>query len=288
MPENIIVFRREIETLKVSESRIEKNRDMKVRHFHDSIELYILLEGTRYFFVDRTIHVIEEHTAILIPPGQIHKTSTYGDDPRHRRFLLQLSREGSEGILRDTFAMGFDEFCQALSGPVRISDEKWPEFLALMEKIKTAFSGETPYLPMVKLLAHELLFMYTEELGRIRAQKKESRDTAALPSDTLSSIQQVIEYLNDRYMEDIHLDDLARRFFISRAYLTRSFRQMTGVTVVQYLTVVRIRRACQLLTETDEPVTEIARQCGFSNTTYFENVFRRLRGMTPSRYRRRS
>ena len=63
---------------------------------------------------------------------------------------------------------------------------------------------------------------------------------------------------------------------------------MTGVTVVQYLTVVRIRRACQLLTETDEPVTEIARQCGFSNTTYFENVFRRLRGMTPSRYRRRS
>ncbi|MBR6397667.1 MAG: helix-turn-helix transcriptional regulator, partial [Lachnospiraceae bacterium] len=136
-------------------------------------------------------------------------------------------------------------------------------------------------------LAHEFLFMYTEELGRIRAQKKESRDTAALPSDTLSSIQQVIEYLNDRYMEDIHLDDLARRFFISRAYLTRSFRQMTGVTVVQYLTVVRIRRACQLLTETDEPVTEIARQCGFSNTTYFENVFRRLRGMTPSRYRKR-
>ena len=282
-----IVFRRETDTLKVSESRIEKNRDMKVRHFHDSIELYILLEGTRYFFVDRTIRVINGGTAILIPPGQIHKTSTYGDDPRHWRFLLQFARQGSEGILRDTFSMGFDEFCQHYSGPVAVSEAACPLFLSLIEKIKTAFSGETPCLPLVKLLAHEFLVMYAAELDRAQTQKKEVQDTSAPTSDIYGSIQQVIEYLNEHYMDDVSLDDLSRRFFISRAYLTRSFRRVTGVTIVQYLTVIRIRRACQLLKETDLTVTEIANRCGFSNTTYFENVFRRLRGMSPGRYRRR-
>ncbi len=286
MPENTIVFRREIEILKVSESRIEKSRDMKVRHFHDSIELYILTEGTRYFFVDRTIHVINGGTAILIPPGQIHKTSTYGDDPRHRRFLLQYAREGTERILLSAFSLTFDDFCRKYTGPVSFRPEKWAALLTAMENLKQEFGGENPYLPMVKLRAHELLFLFTEEFDYLQSLKKETRENEPLASDVPASIQRVIEYLNDHYMDDILLDDLARRFFISRAYLTRNFRQMTGVTIVQYLTVVRIRRACQLLRETDEPITEIARQCGFSNTTYFENVFRRLRGMTPGRYRR--
>ena len=62
----------------------------------------------------------------------------------------------------------------------------------------------------------------------------------------------------------------------------------TGITIVQYLTVVRIRQAARLLRETDLAVTEISDRCGFGDVTYFEKVFRRLRGMTPRQYRSNS
>lgn len=75
-------------------------------------------------------------------------------------------------------------------------------------------------------------------------------------------------------------------FYNSRSYLTRIFKETTGITVVQYLTVVRIRQAARLLRETDSPITEIADLCGFGNVTYFEKVFHRIRGMTPRQYRK--
>ena len=99
------------------------------------------------------------------------------------------------------------------------------------------------------------------------------------------SVHEVTAYLNDHYREDLTLEDLAEKFFISRFYLTRIFKETTGITVVQYLTVVRIRQAARLLRETDSPITEIADLCGFGNVTYFEKVFHRIRGMTPRQYR---
>lgn len=285
--ENTIVFRREIEHLKVSELDIVKNSDMKSQHYHDSIELFVLMEGKRYFFTDRKIRVLEAGSVILIAPGQIHKTSTYNDDPRHRRFLLQFSREGSETLIRSFFSMSFDEFGQKYSGAAVFRKERWKTLLQAAENLKNEFGREKPFLPLVRLQAHEILLLYAEELDYIRGLQEEEQNTVLLSSDIHNSIQQVIEYLNEHYMDEILLDDLSRRFFISRAYLTRSFKQMTGVTVIQYLTVIRIRQACVMLKDTSESIASIAEKCGFSNATYFENVFRRLHGMTPGNYRRK-
>ncbi|MCR4588760.1 MAG: AraC family transcriptional regulator [Lachnospiraceae bacterium] len=286
MEENLEVFQRETEDLKISENHIVKKQDMKNRHFHDSIELFILTKGTRYFFVDRQIYVIGKGTAILIPPGQIHKTSTYGEDARHNRFLLQFSKEGVLGMLQSAYGMDFEDFLQRYNGPAVFRPEKWKQVLQGIRQIKEAFETENVHLPMVRMLAYSLLSLYTEEMDHQRSLQREKDERLTFTSDVHNSIQQVIEYLNEHYMEELTLDKLAKQFFISRAFLTRNFRQVTGVTVVQYLTVVRIRRACLLLKDTEESITAIAEQCGFTNTTYFENVFRRLRGMTPGQYRK--
>lgn len=284
--ENREVFRKEIDALQISESRIVRNQDMKTRHYHDSIELFILLEGIRYFFVDRKIHVIKAGSAILIPPGQIHKTSTYGDDSRHSRFLLQFSREGTEGILQSSYSMSFEEFGQKYDGITTFRSEKWTQLLDTIARLKKEFDHDEPNIPLVRVLSHEILAMYTSEFDYNASMHSESEENTGLVSEVHNSIQQVIEYLNSHYMDEILLDDLSKKFFISRAYLTRNFRKVTGVTIVQYLTVIRVRKACLLLKTTDESITFIAEECGFSNTTYFENVFKRLRGRTPGQYRK--
>ena len=282
-----VIFRKEIESLKVSELKIRENRDMKARHFHDSAELYILTEGRRCIFMDRKVHVLEAGQAVLIPPGQIHKTSTFGEDPCHQRFLMQFSRKGSEGILLGLTEMDFEAFCQKYQGTVLFDEKTWQEVVILMDRIKTEFGKEDPELPLVRLLAHELLLLYAGQKQRAAAASS-PEETETGSSGVHGTVEEVTQYLHDHLMADISLDDLSRRFFISRAYLTRAFRQVTGVTVIQYLTVIRIRRACSLLQDTDDSVTGIARQCGFSNATYFESVFKRLRGMTPRQYRRQT
>ena len=73
---------------------------------------------------------------------------------------------------------------------------------------------------------------------------------------------------------------------MSRSYLTRSFRNVTGFSVVEYMTYIRIQKAQQLLRESDRSITEIADLCGFGNITYFEKVFKTTTGHTPVQYRK--
>lgn len=224
----------------------------------------------------------------LVPPGRIHKTYAFGDDPCHRRFLLQLSEKDSEGIIRSLTGMDFESFCQKYQGCAAFDSQTWPRVLNLMDRVKMAFGGDSPDLPMVKLLAHELLLVFAGQKDRQEGEGALQGAAPARSPGVHGFTEDVIACLSGRYMEDISLDELSGHFFISRACLTRSFRAVTGLTLVQYLTVVRIRNACRLLKDTDDSVTEIARACGFSGGTYFENVFKRLRGMTPRQYRKKA
>ncbi len=284
---NGIIFQKEIEGLKVSESTLRALPDMKTRHYHETVELFVLMEGERYYFVDRYVYHMKPMSALLIPPGQIHKTSTVMDVPEHRRFLVQYSREAFEEMIRATYGMSYDDFCLRYNGLVNFRTESWERMMEAYGKLKEEFSPEEHYLPMVKQAAYQLLMLYARELDDMRS-REESQVEAPVESGVYNTIHQVTRYLNEHYPEDVKLDDLSERFFISRSYLTRSFKETTGITIVQYLTVVRIRQAARLLRETDLAVTEVSDRCGFGDVTYFEKVFRRLRGMTPRSYRKRT
>ena len=86
-----IIFQKEEHGLRVSESTLRVSPDMKTRHYHETAELFVLEEGERFFFVDRYVYHRKPMSAVLIPPGQIHKTSAVEKSPEHRRFLLQYS-----------------------------------------------------------------------------------------------------------------------------------------------------------------------------------------------------
>lgn len=73
---------------------------------------------------------------------------------------------------------------------------------------------------------------------------------------------------------------------MSRSYLSRIFRKVTGFSVVEYLNFVRVRKAQELLKGSRMRITEISESTGFGNITYFERVFRSLSGQSPAQYRR--
>ncbi len=95
-----------------------------------------------------------------------------------------------------------------------------------------------------------------------------------------------IELMRARLCEDISLDELATEARLSPFHFTRMFKQSTGVPPRVYLTRLRMEKACELLERTDQTVTEIAQEVGYSSNQVLARVFLKYRRMSPTDYRR--
>jgi len=106
-----------------------------------------------------------------------------------------------------------------------------------------------------------------------------------LDEETLAFGARVRHYLDEHYAEPLKIDDLARRFCLSRQYFTRLFRQASGQTPHSYLTHVRLRHATALLADRALTIKEVAARVGFDDAFYFARCFKCHTGLTPSQYR---
>jgi len=100
-----------------------------------------------------------------------------------------------------------------------------------------------------------------------------------------TNMQQIAAYLREHYAEDIQLQAIADRFYLSREYISRKFKQEFHETITDYVTTIRIEKAKELLANAHFKIYEIAFQVGYQNEKYFSKVFKKLVGMTPNEYR---
>ena len=98
-------------------------------------------------------------------------------------------------------------------------------------------------------------------------------------------VEQVIEYLEYHYEEDINFNDVANEFFIAPNYLYRKFKEKKNMSVMQYLEDIRMKKAKELLKNSTLSVTEIAARTGYGGSNYFSRIFKKSCGKTPREYR---
>ena len=94
------------------------------------------------------------------------------------------------------------------------------------------------------------------------------------------------EYLNDNIREDISLDTISRDIGISKYYLHRLFTEINESTPLEYLTAIRLKKAKNKLRYSKDSIFEIAIACGFDNTSYFSNSFKKHIGFSPTHFRK--
>jgi len=100
-------------------------------------------------------------------------------------------------------------------------------------------------------------------------------------------IDAVILYLHTHYANKITITKLARTFHTNRTTLTQQFRQATGVSIITYLTRLRIRLAGQMLRDTTLSIGQIMERVGFNDSSHFGRMFRRYTDCSPTEYRQR-
>lgn len=98
--------------------------------------------------------------------------------------------------------------------------------------------------------------------------------------------KEILTYINENYKEDLSLDYMAKKFYMSKEYFSRKFHQWFGVTYKVYLSNYRLNKAYENIIKTDENIKDISAIHGFSNVKSFINIFKEKYGMTPNKYRK--
>ena len=131
------------------------------------------------------------------------------------------------------------------------------------------------YYAMIRLLE-----VFSQHLS-ITADQLAIHNTHSEP-DTITKAK---VFINEHKTEEISLDDVARRVNMSTFYFCKMFKKATGVTFTEYLSLVRVSKAKNLLLNPNLRISEIAFEVGFQSLTHFNRVFRKIVGQSPTQYR---
>ena len=93
-------------------------------------------------------------------------------------------------------------------------------------------------------------------------------------------------HVEDHFRDHLSVEDVAKKTGLSSSHFSTVFRKATGQTFVEHVQRRRVEEAKALLLGTPKTVTEICFQCGFTNLTHFNRVFRRWTGVSPRQYRK--
>lgn len=96
---------------------------------------------------------------------------------------------------------------------------------------------------------------------------------------------EVKKYIREHMIDTINISDVANELHFNPHYLMRSFKNKTGLSIMKYITKIRLDTSKKLLTETQLPIKEVASLAGYSDYAYFTRVFRKEIGVSPSRFR---
>lgn len=272
---------------KISRVKKEASFERQNEHYHSFYEFYYLVSGERKIFLNGKNYKVKSGDMMLIPKREIHRTTFYGEGSEHERIAMSFDDEAAKRIIdsigRQTFEQCFME--RQLSIP----EEDRGYLEGLFEKILIEYENVDEFSPL-------LCQMYGEEivLFVIRCQRKNHGDNASgNRNEVVESIskedlemENAAQYMNEHFMEPLTLPMMAEKYCMSDSYFSRRFKQVTGFGFKEYLNMVRIRYACELLIMTDMSVTEISEACGYMDSNYFGDAFCKRIKMSPRQYRK--
>ena len=144
---------------------------------------------------------------------------------------------------------------------------------------------------MTKPFNVEVLLLRMRKLLDLYANKSETRLIDPAPSEVkITSMDEQLVTNAIKYVEEnisrttLSVEELSQSLGMSRVHLYKKLLQITGKTPIEFIRIIRLKRAAQLLRESGRNVSEIAYQLGFNNPKYFAKYFKEEFGVLPSVY----
>ena len=266
------------DTFEVFHYREPRPNTVEVHH-HDFYEVYYLLGGEVEYWVDGRIIRMMPGDLLLINPLELHRPMIEQGSPVYERIVLWINKEYLEGLS---------------AGPQRLSrcfDTSRPEHTHLIHTVAAERSALTALIgELVRefygrdfgcgLYAEGLFLQFMVQLNRMafhtEARQEETESLSPL-------VQKVLGYIAAHIQEELTLEDIAAKMFISKYHLSHAFSREVGVSVYRYVMLRRLMMARQLLLA-GEPAGQVCRSCGFADYTSFYRAFKSEYGASPREF----
>ncbi len=259
-----------------------------VTHSHHFIELIYVISGSAIHEIEGRSYPVKKGNVIMIDYQVPHSFSfdALGDEGFLTYDLLftpdffNLSIESNELYSLASsylFSSVFTEF-RMQDVPKNLIKTNSKEFHGLFEKIYHEYNTrEKGSHGIIRANLIELIIKIFREFDKNRPAFTETHQEL---------VQKAIEHMQKNYMSPINLDDVISGVFLSKNYFRQLFKKTTGTSISSYMQELRISQACRLLETTDDSSSEIASKCGFNDTKFFYQTFKKMIGTTPAEYRR--
>ena len=238
-----------------------------IQHSHDFCEILYVAGGAGEAILEGKKFRLAPGVLVVVNPGTLHEERSDAKAPLRLIFLA----------IRDFAVPGLPAGClsQEKYRVLSCGEYRYKMDIYLRELLQETSSQIEFYQEISQGLVSALLVLVMR-LIRINPE-----DEAALSQEC----QKIKEYLDQNFTSPITLDSLSETVYISKHYLSHLFKEQTGVSPIKYLTSKRMEKACELLSETELPVSEVSKAVGYENPLYFSQVFKRIYGISPVKYR---
>ena len=151
------------------------------------------------------------------------------------------------------------------------------ELGSVFEKIYDEYKAErSGYINLIRLYIAEIV---------IRLSRKIDDADNRLTSSQKQIVMEIINYIEKNYSIKIHSDEIASKLFFNKNYISRLFKQETGLSIHEFVRKIRMKETMKRLEETDDIISDIAADCGFNDMKSFYQMFKNFTGCTPKAYR---
>jgi AraC-like DNA-binding protein len=234
-----------------------------VPHFHGSIELLYVLDGSQKAVVDGRPYTVEKNQVLISSSYTIH---SYVREKHCQSILLVVPlnfiSSYSTVLSKKVFAQ-----CVCKDGEVN------KEILHCLEQLLVLGECGDSTSNIIKGYVMVILGLLIYKIG-----------LTDVGEDNLLS-KDIIKYLQNNYLSSVSLNRLAQDFGYSKYRFSHIFSAYFGCSLPEYVNSLRARHAANLLVETEAPLLEIAMNSGFESVRTFYRIFKHYFGMTPSQYR---
>lgn len=260
--------------IEIEYRKTKKEWNMADLQAHDFYEIYYLLKGERNIFIEDQIFTLRENSIVIIPPFYMHKT----EGGPYERLNLYLSQD-----LLDESEQKFLTSCSSFLS-FELEKSKTNAVLSLFRPFLTKTDNKE-LLKKKYSFAFAKIFLYILQTSTLKPLSHSL--IISKNNGNRDIILDIVTYINTHYQENITLELLKNKFFVSKNTLCKNFQQVMKFSVIEYCSAVRLNEAKHLLLTTDKNIEEIADLCGYSSANYFSLLFKSKTGLAPSNYRKK-
>lgn len=235
------------------------------QHYHSHYEIYYMKSGTCRYFIDDRAYDVKAGDLIFIPCNIIHRTNYTSDT--HSRALINFTAEHIPPDLAERLG-GLKYLYRSVEISRAVEH--------ILQKIEQEYKCPD-------MLAKSALSCYTTEILLLLLRSPRGEEDATTGNELVDS---VVKYIKNSYTGEIKLLSVAKMKSVSPEHLSRTFKSATGLGFNEYVTLLRLRRAEEMIkNEHHMSISEIAYECGFNDGNYFSYKFKKIYGIPPNKMR---